>query len=52
MPVGITLVMSTVLGLAWRLLADRLLDTSRWLAIGLDLRIGGEFVNLFRSTKS
>ena len=50
--VGITLVVSTVIGLAGGYYADGWLGTSPWLAmIGLVVGIGAGFVNLFRSTK-
>jgi F0F1-type ATP synthase assembly protein I len=50
--VGITLVISTVIGLAGGYYADRWLGTAPWLTmIGLGVGIAAGFVNLFRSTK-
>jgi ATP synthase protein I len=50
--VGITLVLSTVIGLAGGYYADRWLGTAPWLTmIGLGVGIVAGFVNLFRSTK-
>jgi len=50
--VGVTLVISTVIGLAGGYYADRWLGTAPWLTmIGLGVGIVAGFVNLFRSTK-
>jgi hypothetical protein len=50
--VGVTLVLSTVIGLAGGFYADRWLGTAPWLTmIGLGVGIVAGFVNLFRSTK-
>jgi ATP synthase protein I len=50
--VGITLVVSTVIGLAGGYYVDRWLGTSPWfMIIGLAMGIVAGFVNLFRSTK-
>jgi ATP synthase protein I len=50
--VGVTLVLSTVIGLAGGYYADRWLGTAPWLTmIGLGVGIVAGFVNLFRSTK-
>ena len=50
--VGMTLVVSTVLGLAGGYWADRWLATSPWfLLLGLGFGITAGFVNLFRSVK-
>jgi ATP synthase protein I len=50
--VGVTLVLSTVIGLAGGYYADRWLGTAPWLTmIGLGVGILAGFVNLFRSTK-
>jgi ATP synthase protein I len=50
--VGITLVISTVVGLTGGYYADRWLDTAPWLTmIGLGLGIVAGFVNLFRATR-
>jgi ATP synthase protein I len=50
--VGITLVVSTVLGLSGGYYLDRWLGTAPWLTmIGLGLGIAAGFANLFRSTK-
>ena len=52
MNVGITLVISTVIGLAAGYYADRWLGTAPWLTmIGLGAGIAAGFVTLFRSTK-
>jgi len=51
--VGITLVLSTVIGLFGGYYADRWLGTSPWLLlIGLLLGIAAGFVSLFRSVKA
>jgi ATP synthase protein I len=51
--IGMTLVLSTVIGLAGGYYADRWLGTSPWLMlIGLLLGIAAGFVNLFRSAKA
>jgi ATP synthase protein I len=51
--VGITLVLSTVIGLAAGYYADRWLGTSPWLLlIGLGFGIAAGFVSLFRSVKA
>lgn len=51
--VGITLVLSTVIGLAAGYYADRWLGTSPWLLLlGLLLGIVAGFVGLFRAVKS
>jgi len=51
--VGITLVLSTVIGLVGGYYADRWLGTSPWLLlIGLLLGIAAGFVSLFRSVKA
>jgi ATP synthase protein I len=48
--VGLTLVITTVIGLVGGYYADRLLGTSPWLLLlGLALGIAAGFVNLFRS---
>ncbi len=48
--VGLTLVISTVLGLYGGLVLDRWLGTSPWLMlVGLLLGIAAGFVNLFRA---
>jgi ATP synthase protein I len=50
--VGMTLVMSTIVGLAGGYFADGWLGTKPWLTlIGLVLGIVAGFVNLFRSVK-
>jgi ATP synthase protein I len=50
--VGVTLVLSTVIGLAGGYYADRWLGTAPWLTmIGLGVGIVAGFVNLFRSIK-
>ena len=50
--VGMTLVMSTIVGLAGGYFADKWLGTTPWLTlIGLVLGIVAGFVNLFRSVK-
>jgi ATP synthase protein I len=50
--VGITLVMSTVIGLAGGYYADRWLGTAPWLTmVGLGIGIVAGFVNLFRATR-
>ncbi|HUF91376.1 MAG TPA: AtpZ/AtpI family protein [Candidatus Limnocylindria bacterium] len=50
--VGMTLVMSTIVGLAGGYFADMWLGTKPWLTlIGLVLGIVAGFVNLFRSVK-
>jgi ATP synthase protein I len=50
--IGLTLVVSTVLGLAGGYYLDRWLGSSPWLTlIGLVLGIAAGFVNLFRSVK-
>jgi ATP synthase protein I len=52
MNVGITLVISTFIGLAGGYYADRWLRTAPWLTmIGLGVGIAAGFVNLFRLTK-
>ena len=51
--IGVTLVVSTVLGLGAGYYGDRWLGTSPWLLLtGLLLGIVAGFVNLFRSVKS
>lgn len=51
--IGITLVVSTVIGLGAGYYADRWLGTSPWLLLlGLLLGIVAGFVNLFRSVRS
>ena len=51
--VGITLVLSTVIGLVGGYYADRWLGTSPWLLlIGLLFGIAAGFVSLFRSVKA
>ena len=51
--VGITLVLSTVIGLVAGYYADRWLGTSPWLLlIGLLFGIAAGFVSLFRSVKA
>jgi F0F1-type ATP synthase assembly protein I len=48
--VGLTLVISTVLGLAGGIVLDRWLGTAPWLMlVGLLLGIASGFVNLFRA---
>ena len=48
--VGLTLVISTVLGPYWGLALDRWLGTSPWLMlVGLLLGIAAGFLNLFRA---
>jgi len=50
--IGLTLVLSTVIGLAGGYYLDRWLGSSPWLTlIGLLLGIAAGFVNLFRSVK-
>ena len=50
--IGMTLVLSTVIGLAAGYYGDRWLGTSPWLMLtGLVLGIVAGFVNLFRSVK-
>ncbi len=50
--VGMTFVVSTVLGFAGGYWADRWLGTSPWLLLlGLGFGIAAGFVNLFRSVK-
>jgi ATP synthase protein I len=51
--VGLTLVISTVIGLTGGYYLDRWLGTSPWLIlIGLGLGVAAGFVSLFRSVKS
>ncbi len=51
-PVGITLVVATVIGLAGGYWLDRWLGTAPWLTmIGLGFGIAAGFVNLSRSVK-
>ena len=51
--IGMTLVLSTVIGLAGGYYGDRWLGTSPWLMLtGLLLGIAAGFVNLFRSVKA
>lgn len=51
--IGMTMVLSTVIGLAGGYFLDRWLGTKPWLTlIGLGLGIAAGFVNLFRSVKT
>jgi ATP synthase protein I len=51
--VGVTFVVSTVLGLAAGYYADRWLGSSPWgLLVGLGIGIAAGFVNLFRALKA
>jgi ATP synthase protein I len=51
--IGMTMVLSTVIGLAGGYYADRWLGTSPWLMLfGLALGIAAGFVSLFRSVRS
>jgi ATP synthase protein I len=51
--IGMTMVLSTVIGLGAGYWADRWLGTSPWLMLaGLLLGIAAGFVNLFRSAKT
>ena len=50
--IGVTLVVTTVIGLVAGYYADRWLDTKPWLLLlGLGFGIAAGFVNLFRSVK-
>lgn len=51
--IGLTMVLSTVIGLTGGYFADRWLGTKPWLMlIGLGLGVAAGFVNLFRSVKT
>ncbi len=51
--IGLTMVLSTVIGLAGGYFADQWLGTKPWLMlIGLGLGVAAGFVNLFRSVKT
>jgi ATP synthase protein I len=51
--IGMTMVLSTVIGLGGGYYADRWLGTSPWLMlVGLALGIAAGFVSLFRAVKS
>ena len=52
-PVGVALVLATVIGLGAGYYADRWLGTSPWLTlVGIGLGIAAGFVTLFRSVRS